>query len=42
MKKIVLAGMVVGFSLLGMSDGARAAMDYDFGGAFTKDNDVTG
>jgi len=40
MKKIVLAGMVVGFSLLGMSGGALAAMDYDFSGTFTKDNDV--
>lgn len=40
MKKIVLAGMVAGFSLLGMSNGALAAMDYDFNGAFTKDNDV--
>lgn len=38
MKKIVLAGMVVGFSLLGMSNGAQADIDYI--GAFTQDNDV--
>jgi len=40
MKKNVLAGVIVGFSLLGMGGGAQAAMDYDFSGAFTKDNDV--
>jgi hypothetical protein len=40
MKKTVLAGLVAGFSLLGMSNGALAAMDYDYSGTFAKDNDV--
>ena len=40
MKKTVLAGVVAGFSLLGMSNGALAAMDYDYSGTFAKDNDV--
>jgi len=40
MKKMVLVGMVAGFSLLGVSGGALADMDYDYVGAFTRDNDV--
>ncbi len=40
MKKTVLAGVVAGFSLLGMSNGALAAMDYDYSGTFAQDNDV--
>jgi len=40
MKKTVFAGLVAGFSLLGMSNGVYAARDYDFNGTFTEDNDV--